>query len=46
MREHARLRRYVLREIERNGPLLSRDLKDDRRCEPSGTHGGERGRCG
>jgi len=30
MREHARLRRYVLREIERNGPLLSRDLKDDR----------------
>jgi uncharacterized protein len=30
LREHARLRRYVLREIERNGPLLSRDLKDDR----------------
>src|SRR5438045_1000675 len=29
LREHARLRRYVLREIERNGPLLSRDLKDD-----------------
>src|SRR3954447_2493047 len=28
-REPARLRRYVLREIERNGPLLSRDLKDD-----------------
>jgi len=33
MREHARLRRYVLREIERNGPLLSRDLKDDRPVE-------------
>ncbi len=28
LREHARLRRYVLREIDRNGPLLSRDLKD------------------
>src|SRR5919201_880247 len=27
MRENARLRRYVLRELERNGPLLSRDLK-------------------
>ncbi len=33
MRDHARLRRYVLREIERNGPLLSRDLKDDRPVE-------------
>ena len=29
LREHAGLRRYVLREIERNGPLLSRNLKDD-----------------
>jgi len=29
MREHAKLRRYVLREIEHNGPLLSRDLKYD-----------------
>jgi uncharacterized protein YcaQ len=27
MRRNVRLRRYVLREIERNGPLLSRDLK-------------------
>ena len=27
MRRNASLRRYVLREIERNGPLLSRDLK-------------------
>jgi uncharacterized protein YcaQ len=26
MRENASLRRYILREIERNGPLLSRDL--------------------
>ena len=33
LREHARLRRYVLREIERNGPLLSRDLKEDVRWE-------------
>jgi uncharacterized protein YcaQ len=29
LRENARLRRYVLREIDRNGPLLSRDLKYD-----------------
>jgi uncharacterized protein len=29
LRQNARLRRYVLREIERNGPLLSRDLKYD-----------------
>jgi len=29
MRENARLRRYILREVERNGPLLSRDLKED-----------------
>ncbi len=27
--ENARLRRYILREVERNGPLLSRDLKED-----------------
>ena len=32
LRENARLRRYILREVERNGPLLSRDLKED---EPS-----------
>ena len=31
--EHARLRRYILREVERNGPLLSRDLQDDVRTE-------------
>jgi hypothetical protein len=29
LRKNARLRRYVLREIGRNGPLLSRDLKYD-----------------
>jgi uncharacterized protein len=29
LEENARLRRYVLREVERNGPLLSRDLKDE-----------------
>src|SRR4051812_27742518 len=29
LRENARLRRYVLRETERNGPLLSRDLTYD-----------------
>jgi uncharacterized protein YcaQ len=28
LNENARLRRYILREIERNGPLLSRDLKE------------------
>jgi uncharacterized protein len=29
LRKNARLRRYVLRELGRNGPLLSRDLKYD-----------------
>jgi uncharacterized protein YcaQ len=29
LQENARLRRYLLRELERNGPLLSRDLKED-----------------
>ena len=29
LRENARLRRYVLRELEHNGPLLSRNLKED-----------------
>src|SRR5207245_3119403 len=29
LREHARFRRYLLRELENNGPLLSRDLKED-----------------
>jgi uncharacterized protein len=31
--ENARLRRYILREVERNGPLLSRDLNEDVRTE-------------
>jgi uncharacterized protein YcaQ len=29
LQENARLRRYILREVERNGPLLSRDLKEE-----------------
>jgi uncharacterized protein YcaQ len=34
LRENARFRRHVLRELERNGPLLSRDLQHD--LMPSG----------
>jgi uncharacterized protein YcaQ len=29
LKEHARLRRHVKRELERNGPLLSRDLQSE-----------------
>ena len=29
LRENARLRNYILREVQGNGPLLSRDLKED-----------------
>jgi uncharacterized protein YcaQ len=29
LRENARFRRYIMRELEQNGPLLSRDLKED-----------------
>jgi hypothetical protein len=29
LRENAKLRRYILREVDRNGPLLPRDLKYD-----------------
>jgi len=29
LREHARFRRYILRELERNGPLLSRDFEHE-----------------
>jgi uncharacterized protein YcaQ len=36
LRRNARFRRHVLRELERNGPLLSRDLEHD--LMPSG-HG-------
>ena len=46
LRKNARLRRYVLREIERNGPLLSRDLKYDPLPTPSATAGGATGSCG
>jgi hypothetical protein len=34
LRENARLRNYILREVERNGPLLSRDLNEE---VPKGT---------
>jgi uncharacterized protein YcaQ len=34
LQENARFRRYVLRELERNGPLLSRDVQND--LMPSG----------
>jgi uncharacterized protein len=37
LRENAGFRRYVLRELERRGPLLSREL-DDRAAGESGTH--------
>jgi len=33
LKQNAHLRRYILREVERNGPLLSRDLKDDVEAE-------------
>ena len=29
LRANARFRRHVLRELERNGPLLSRDIEHD-----------------
>jgi uncharacterized protein YcaQ len=34
LRENAAFRRYVLREIERRGPLLSRELEDRARSDP------------
>ena len=33
LKENARLRRYILREVEQNGPLLSRDLKVEAEAE-------------
>ena len=42
---NARFRRYVLRELERNGPMLSRDLKDDLLRSARHTAGGAPGRC-
>ena len=37
LRQNAGFRRYVLRELERRGPLLSREL-EDRAAEPRGGH--------
>jgi uncharacterized protein YcaQ len=37
LRENASFRRYVLRELERRGPLLSREL-EDRAAQPRGKH--------
>ena len=34
LRENASFRRYVLRELERRGPLLARELEDRARPEP------------
>jgi hypothetical protein len=42
LKANPRFRRYVLRELERNGPLLSRELEDhsrDRRDEPHAWYG-------
>ena len=44
--ENRAFKRYVLREIERNGPLLSRDLEDRSKGERENTAGGARGRSG
>ena len=38
LREHAGLRRYVLRELDRNGPMLSRDLRDHTRARRDERH--------
>lgn len=38
LREHASLRRYVLRELERNGPMLSRDLRGHSRARRDEKH--------
>jgi uncharacterized protein YcaQ len=38
LREHASLRRHVLRELERNGPMLSRDLRDHSRARRDERH--------
>ena len=38
LREHASLRRYVLRELERNGPLLSRELRAHSRARRDEAH--------
>ncbi len=38
LRTHASLRRYVLRELERNGPLLSRELREHSRARRAEAH--------
>jgi hypothetical protein len=38
LRENASLRRYVLRELERNGPMLSRDLQEHSRAKRDERH--------
>jgi len=38
LREHASLRRYVLRELEQNGPMLSRDLREHSRAKRDERH--------
>ena len=37
LKQNARFRRYVLRELERRGPLLSREL-EDRSCRARASH--------
>ncbi len=38
LREHASLRRYVLRELERNGPMPSRELREHTRARRDERH--------
>jgi uncharacterized protein len=38
LEQHARFRRYVLRELDRNGPMLSRDLQHDSVPRPDEPH--------
>ena len=45
LRENARFHRHVLRELERHGPLLSRDLERTSCRRASDTAGGATGRC-
>jgi uncharacterized protein len=38
LRDHASLKRYILRELERNGPMLSRDLREHTRARRDEKH--------
>ena len=38
LREHASLRRHILRELERNGPMLSRDIREHSRARRDERH--------